>query len=333
MGGSLYTKEELDFAYKYPFSEEAKKVVKELDMKSVEQIPLAIGKARLEEALQEERLAYDSKLSYGKSEQVASYVYARMLLSAMKSGKLLVTRYANAEAHRCADALEADSDSNLERLGKELGIAIKKHNGSFTIPVAAFLRNAPNSEEFSLVNQRLDKGTVALDRHMLVKVMEVAIRNLVEGGIPKPEQLPRQVIEKSREVKRPVLQSVLPSKPGATKSWIEKLLSTPIEDCRHRTVNLILAPYLVNEKGLGVDKAVEVISSYITLCKTINPQTNISERYIKYQCQYAKNKGLRPLSLRRARVELGSIDFKTMFGEEDDEHRDGEKDGEGEKHG
>ncbi len=313
---SLYTKEELDFAYKYPFSEEAKKVVKEMDMKSIDPIPLAIGKARLEKALQEERLAYE-QIGYGKPEQVASYVYARMLLGAMKGGKLLAMRYAGAEARRAADALEADSDGNLEKLGIELGIVIKRQDGDFTIPVASFLRNTPDSEEFRLVNQRLDRGAVALDRHKLVKVVEVAIRNLIEAGIPKPEQLPRTILEKAREVKRPVLQSVLPAKPGATKSWIEKLLSTPIEDCRHRTVNLILAPYLVNEKGLEVDRAVEVISEYITLCKTVNPQTNISERYIRYQCQYAKNKGLRPLSLKRARVELGGIDFKNMFGEDD----------------
>jgi len=75
---------------------------------------------------------------------------------------------------------------------------------------------------------------------------------------------------------------------------------------RHRTVNLILAPYLVNTKQLEVEQAARIISDYIERCKQIDPNTKINERYIEYQCSYAKRRGLRPLSHERAKELLGS---------------------------
>ena len=42
----------------------------------------------------------------------------------------------------------------------------------------------------------------------------------------------------------------------------------------------------------------------------INPDTKINEQYIMYQCRYAKSKGLKPLSLVKARELLaGMINF------------------------
>jgi hypothetical protein len=78
-------------------------------------------------------------------------------------------------------------------------------------------------------------------------------------------------------------------------------------------VNLILAPYLVNSKGLEVEQASRIIVDYIERCKQIDPSTKINERYIEYQCNYAKKRGLRPLSLDRARELLGDqIDFEAQ---------------------
>lgn len=125
------------------------------------------------------------------------------------------------------------------------------------------------------------------------------------------------MLEYSKSIKIPA-PKVQIRKGAGNIMWIDRLLATPIPDARHRTVNLILAPYLVNIKGLPVEKAIETISNYIALCKTINPDTKITDRYIKYQCEYAKAHGLKPLSLARAKTELGSgIDFVMLLGEEE----------------
>ena len=69
----------------------------------------------------------------------------------------------------------------------------------------------------------------------------------------------------------------------------------------------MLAPYLVNVKKLEVEKAVEVIHAYIEKCKAMNAATDINDSYIRYQCNYAKNKGLKVMALRRAREIFGDV--------------------------
>ena len=79
---------------------------------------------------------------------------------------------------------------------------------------------------------------------------------------------------------------------------------------RHRVVNLILAPYLINVRGMSEEGAFKTISAYIERCRAVDPNTKVNDSYIKYQCAYAKKKGLRPLSLVHARELLGSyVDF------------------------
>jgi hypothetical protein len=311
----MYTEEQLDFAYKYPFSEEAKSVVKSLDLKSVDRAHVLAGKSRLEEALKNDRLEYRES-NYGKLDFLLGYVYARMLTSALRNSAI-VRRFATAESKRATDALELDSDSSILRIAKELGLAMTKEEDDYVIRFAAFLKNMPTEEGFSLSNQRLGSGNVVLDKHQVIKVLGVAIRKAIERGLPiKQESIPRIVLDYAKDLKIQVKPIAMPIKGLSSVSWIDKLLQTPIPDCRHRTVNLILAPYLVNSKGLSVEQALEIISNYITLCKTVNADTKITDRYIKYQCEWAKKHGLRPLSLRRARVELSAIDFNLLLGED-----------------
>ena len=99
----------------------------------------------------------------------------------------------------------------------------------------------------------------------------------------------------------------LPEKGQKTFRWIERLLQTPIPDVRHRTVNLILAPYLVNVRNMSPEEAFKVINDYIERCKKVNPDTKIGEQYIRYQCNYAKKRGMRPLALQKAKELLGGL--------------------------
>ncbi len=311
----MYTREELNFAYRYPFSNEARELIKGLGLREIDHKYMVIGKARVEEALLNDRIEYRES-DYGKLDFVVAYVYARMLVSALKNIGT-ISRYANAEARRAMEALARGSDSDIMTIATELGLALKQGDGGFTLRFAQFLDNSPNEDGFGLANQRLSNGVVALDRFQAIKVTGVAIARSIAKGLPiKSSEIPKTVIEYSKGISVPIPKTHATAS-GGKINWIDRLLQTPIPDCRHRTVNLILAPYLVNTKGIPVEKALEVISGYIALCKTINPDTKITDRYIKYQCEYAKSHGLRPLSLARAKTELGSgIDFNILLGEE-----------------
>ncbi|HIH50460.1 MAG: DNA primase noncatalytic subunit PriX [Candidatus Micrarchaeaceae archaeon] len=307
----------LDFAYKYPFSQEARELVGR-QRNEISTRYLESGGRNLENALSG-RLKY-SKISIGsvKLDYLMAYLYSRMLLSAVKR-KDLIMEYAMAEAGRSVDAMLASEKEEMLRIAAELGLGIncafdlKGANASdeFTIGFADYVNNTPRLPGFELVNQRLSSGVIRLNKGRMARVMEQAMLKEIMKGLPiKSTELPKQVIDFSKGLKFKSIAREEHRKGGGREGWIEKLLETPIADVRHRTVNLILAPYLVNTKGLDVEQASKRIIEYIERCKQIDPSTRINDRYIEYQCNYAKRKGLRPLSMERARELLGEhIDF------------------------
>jgi len=307
----------LDFAYKYPFSSEAKELVgrqrNEISMKYLES-----GSGHLESALNS-GLDY-SRINIGsvKLDYLMAYLYSRMMLSAVRR-KDLIMSYAAAEAERSTDAMLESESEDMLKIAAQLGLGVngafdlKKSNSAeeFTISFIEYVNNMPREPDFELVNQKLSSGIIRLGKARMAKVIGQAMLKEILKGLPiKATELPKQVIDFSKTLKLKTVSIEQSKKGSGREDWIEKLLETPIADVRHRTVNLILAPYLVNTKGLDVEQASKKIIEYIEKCKQIDPSTKINDRYIEYQCNYSKRKGLRPLSLDRAKDLLGAqIDF------------------------
>jgi hypothetical protein len=310
----VHSEEELDFAYKYPFSEEAKAIIRELDMRKVEQRHLQVGVARLESALSGE-LPYTA-VGYGKLDYLVGYVYARMLLSCMKS-EYAVGLFSGSEAKRCAAAMKSEQGSGIVRIAKALGIDAKETGQEFSVSFAKVLENMPKGTGYSLANLQLSKGAVVLNKKQLIDVMAEAVKRSVAKGLPVGlAGVPSEVKAAAKALKVPFPKATVRLKGGDSIAWIDKLLEVPIPDCRHRTVNLILAPYLMTIKGMEVEDGMKVISAYIEKCKLLNPHTNVNESYIRYQCRYAKSHGMKPMTLIRAKGELSAIDFRIISGEE-----------------
>lgn len=296
----------LDYAYKYPFLKEAKEIVSELnpkfDQKSLEQ-----GKLRLEKALIDRRIGFQKEnLGYIKSAYLMSYVYSRMLVSAMNS-RLALARYIDAESRRSADALREAEPAELTKVAKELSSGIDRKEDLFTMRFEKYLEYVPEGKEFALPLQELEKGNVIISENTAIGVLRGMMKKEISKNLPIPlKELPKEVIDYSKGIKVPRDETAVPQS-GKSYGWVEKLLATPIADVRHRTVNLILAPYLVNVKNLPEEEASRIIINYIEKCKEIDPNTKVNQTYIKYQCSYAKKKGLKPLSFERAKELLGSV--------------------------
>ena len=296
----------LDFAYKYPFSVEAKDVISKsqhkFDIKA-----LGDGKSRVQDALNKSLGFVRIQISSIMLTHLISYVYARMIVSRIGSVNI-INKYAESEAHRSAEALLEGDDAELLRVADGLGIGLKARNGMFTIPFEEYISRMPHVERFSLSRQLLRNGIVELNRETVIGFMESPMKNEVLKGLPIPvKELPKEVLEYAKSIKLPVTKSSISSGNTVEKySWIEKLLENPIPDVRHRTVNLILAPYFTNVRGLPEDDAVKAISDYIDKCRTVNPDTKVNDTYIRYQCRYSKEKGMRPLSRDRARELIGA---------------------------
>jgi hypothetical protein len=304
----------LDFAYKYPFSNQAKEIVNsQAEQISLKYLDMA---ARRIENANEKTLQYnDISIGSIKVDYVMTYLYSRMLLSAAKRPDLIRT-YALAESSRSSQALLMADVDEIAALSLQLGIKItgtfdkrkdKEGIEELSINFMDYIKFAPPIPNFDLVNQKLSSGIVILNKNNMVKIVEQAIIKEITKGLPiKSSELPKQVVDYSKGLKlRATIR--IDIKPGkSSEEWIERLLQTPIADVRHRTVNLILAPYLVNVKGFEVEQASKIIGDYIERCKQIDPNTKINDSYIRYQCVYAKKRGLKPLSLDRAKELLGN---------------------------
>jgi hypothetical protein len=299
---------ELDFAYKYPFSGAAKELISSYG-NAIEMGYLRLAEVHVRDAAKRGKFEYaKTGMESLKKDYVIVYLYSRMLLSALKNNEI-ISKYSAAEARRSAEAIEKDGLSDLLKVCSELGVKVVRlgKEDPLSIGVFDFLKLAKGERGLELANQKLGDGLVYVDPKTALGLITVAIRERVLQGLPIDSKLlPKEVLDYSRSVKieSPVTAAGAQMRGGG---WIDGLLEKPVMDGRHRIVNLVLAPYLVNVKKLEVDKAVAIIHEYIERCKKINPATDVNEQYIRYQCTYSKNKGLRPLSLRRARETFGDI--------------------------
>ncbi|MGC8538949.1 MAG: DNA primase noncatalytic subunit PriX [Candidatus Micrarchaeia archaeon] len=298
---------DMDFGFRYPFSSTAGRIVSSLNITSISSQHLELAKSMVENALSTQKLGFIDVRTMALDYMV-SYVYAKMLVSALNSN-YFVSRFADAMAWRAKEAMGSDSDKNIARLASEMGMNPIISGNLLALPFGEFLKATERRGVQKLVNVPLGKGMVYLDRYRAISVMEEAVASYIAHSLPIPvSDLPKEVVTYSKGIKLPQPKiAALREKGSGEFAWVEKLLTTPIPDVRHRVVNLILAPYLVNVKGLSEEQAFEIIRDYIEKCKMINPNTAITDSYIMYQCRYAKRRGLKPYTLAHAKELLGSL--------------------------
>src|SRR5271157_2811770 len=111
----------LDFAYKYPFSDEAKALIAEMGDIRIDYKYLEAGKKHIEDALNGKLQYLVTGLTSAKTDYLITYLYSRMLLSAARS-RQLISQYSVAEAARSATALSTADIKEVEAVVKELGI-------------------------------------------------------------------------------------------------------------------------------------------------------------------------------------------------------------------
>ncbi|MGC8651873.1 MAG: DNA primase noncatalytic subunit PriX [Candidatus Micrarchaeia archaeon] len=304
----------LDFAYKYPFSSAAKEIIQVAGISKVSYAFLNSARSHLELALLGKLDYKHTSIGSIKLDYLVNYAYCRMLASAYQSASI-ASKYAEAEAARSAEVLGSGTLEELVAVSSELGIKMAKRfmpesSSEIAMYFDDFLKYSPGVKGLELVNQRLSAGAVILDWNTAIRLVQAAAKSRIMEGLPiKLSELPQEIVSFAKSAKLAMPNTASSASGGAAgqRAWIEKLLNTPIPDVRHRTVNLILAPYLVNVKGMSPEDASKVINSYIARCKELNPDTKITERYVEYQCNYSKKRGMKPLSQVKAKELLGGI--------------------------
>jgi len=91
-----------------------------------------------------------------------------------------------------------------------------------------------------------------------------------------------------------------PKKGQAPTGWIEGLLHHPLGDGRHRVLWHILTPYLINVKGLPIDRAEAILDEYFLRCgevRPLQPSAHSFKRLIHYHLRLAERDGYPPWRL------------------------------------
>lgn len=300
------SKEETDFIYRYPFSVEAKSFINGIEAGDNRKY-LVLAKSRIEEAIDKGKLEY-KEVDMLKNESVVTYAYARILVSTLPPH--LIDKYALAEARRSAAAMFSDTEQNIIKITEELGIKINYIKNRFEMDVITFLKSASVLQEYQLVNQKVLNGNVIIEKPELCGLLVSPMFLKIKRGLPIPKnEIPKNILSYANGIKSFDKVEKIDIR---NNDWIDALLNNPIPDVRQRAVYLILAPYLVNIKKLDVEEAFNIIHAYIEKCRLIDPHTRITDMQIRYYCNYAKLKGRKPISRKKAEELLnGVINFSS----------------------
>ena len=276
---------ELAFCSKYPFTRGAKELMGSAKLSDEFQL-MGIAKRRIVDAVGKGKIPVvgveveDSQLLL----QIASYAVSRMIVSLLMS-RYYVNRYAIAEAKRASAYMASDSDENVLAVARELGIRCEI-DGYYSVSFQNYLRYAPRSVDYKLVNRRLSAGKVMLRRDEFIRILEEAVKLKIESELPmNTEGIPANIKEAANEVKKSIPKEPQPAavsiERGEFAPCVQKLLEDlkTVENLSH-TARWALAVYLLNV-GMKVD---DVVKLFLT-------SPDFDESVTRYQVEHALKRG------------------------------------------
>jgi DNA primase large subunit len=198
--------ERLDFAVRYPFTEEARIAIGKMEL--TESIA-ELGLLRIKKALDGDTRASAPIRDSDKEEEIASFAAARMILGFLRN-PYLTSRFALIEAKKAHSRLDKD-EPDVDAIAHSFGIATSAPDGSghMMIPLPVYLRFSPRSVDYRIINRRLSGGMVEITSHEKKRLIEEAVRKHVER-IPLVRD-PPDLIKKTGER---LLASLPKNEPG-----------------------------------------------------------------------------------------------------------------------
>ncbi|MBI2079956.1 hypothetical protein HYT84_04260 [Candidatus Micrarchaeota archaeon] len=268
--------EEIDFAVKYPFTSQAKKLLEEVQL--TDSIILK-GIERIKASLESRRRQSIAIHKDEKLEEIASFAAARMALGYLRN-RYITNKFAVAESKTVSSNLASETEDEFQLLSKELNI---QSTNQGWLPIPLYLKNSPRSIDYKLINRNIKNGLVAVNRRELSRLMEEAVRKHIESTpMVKsiPDSMKNALEDLIKQIPRFEPQTTMSFKQGANPPCIEKLLDSlkKHENLNHQA-RWGLAVYLVN-KGVTIEN---LISLYSNL-------PDFSEKITQYQLEHIKKK-------------------------------------------
>ncbi len=266
--------DELEFALKFPFTDEAKKLLG--DMQLNKRI-IEMGAERIRKALHR---AGAGRVVFNEpeiKEEIASFAAARMILGALRN-RFMTNRFAVNESKMVRSHLNKADPETLERISSRFGI--KTENEMLDIPT--YLMYSPKSQPYRLINRKIIRGKVWVSEAEKLRLIEEAVRKHIEI-IPVVKDAPDTIKKAGEKLleELPKTEVKINVKAGDHPPCIMKLFESAKkhENLPH-TARWFFATYLL-AIGMNEDQITGVFST----------MPDFSEKITRYQIAHAKKRG------------------------------------------
>ncbi|MBU0532388.1 hypothetical protein KKB44_02745 [Candidatus Micrarchaeota archaeon] len=270
--------EDLDFALKYPFSSEAKRIIE--DMALTDQIVI-LGVERIKKSLRGESTKRMVLHESGKKEEIASFAAARMILGYLRNS-FITSKFSINESKLVRNYIDKESKGTIERVASRFDIVPLRKDGKLLLDLPTYVSYSIRSTHYRLINRKITNGFVEINDNDFKRLVEEAVRKHIED-IPLVKDAPEAIKRAGEKLieELPKSETTIVVKKGDHPPCILKLLeSAKKHENLNHSARWYLAVYL-NGIGTGEDA--------ITGIYTQLP--DFSEKTTRYQIKHLKKKG------------------------------------------
>lgn len=300
-----------DYLIKYPFLPRAREVLADLppDDRSLPR-PEIVDQARyrMERAARNAEMNVQSVRGWpqyrnfesrtGRTDVqsgVVDFYSFFVAVQASSKDSFLITCLGKSEAQRSKTFFVKERmDDMIAVLSEATGLVLtRKSERVYGLPVETYLAFGEHRDLFEipswkLVNLPLDHGVVYFSQNRVMDLFTSIVNSLMASGM---KALRTQPVRADVMMLVRQLEPLIPKRDARSRAnydYIEKLLKHKVSDGRHRLSWLVLAPYLVNIKGMDENTATETIVEYIGDSRY--------RQFVRYQVRRAARQGLLPPS-------------------------------------
>lgn len=288
---------------KYPFLRRAREVLAELppDDGSLPRSEITEqARYRMERAIRNADMDIQSLSKwpqYRKSsdDRVEFYSFFVAVRASAKDS-FLTTCLAKSEAQRSKTYFIKERREDMLPVFQEAtGLSLTlEPNGLFDCPVETYLAFGSDHDLFkipmwSLSRLPLRHGVIHFSQNQVRDLFASTVNSLMTSGMKalRLQPIGADILLLVRQIE-PLIPRKEPTR-RANYDYVEAVLKHKVSDGRHRLSWLVLAPYLVNIKGMEEGAAVETIMEYLG--------DNKYKQYVRSEVRRAARQGIMPPSL------------------------------------
>jgi len=268
----------LEFAVRYPFTPEARKVI---EGTSLTERMVELGLDRVRKALKGKSSVRMVFRESDKKEEIASFAAARMILGQLRNS-FITGKFAVNESKIVRSRLEREEESTVDAVASHFGINSRNEDGRIVLDLPTYVKYSPHSPHYRLINRRIVKGVVEITSVEKNRLIEEAVRRHIEN-IPLVKDPPDIIKEAGKRLveELPKSKTRITVKSGDHPPCIAKLLESAKkhQNLPHHA-RWYLATYLL---AISMPEE-DVVSIYSNL-------PDFSEKVTKYQVAHAMKKG------------------------------------------